>query len=100
MYVVPNSPAEKAGIAAALRRRIDALSSAWPGLRLEDQGSRFRVAIPDALRIGHEAHFALLIRKFLGYVRDPRSLPAWEKPNMTAKYYVTTKGVELARNTR
>lgn len=100
VYVVPNSPAEKAGIAAALRRRIDALSSAWPGLRLEDQGSRFRVAIPDALRIGHEAHFALLIRKFLGYVRDPRSLPAWEKPNMTAKYYVTTKGVELARNTR
>jgi hypothetical protein len=25
-------------------------------------------------------------------------LPAWEKPNMVAKYYVTTKGVELARH--
>jgi len=23
-------------------------------------------------------------------------LPAWEKPNMLAKYYVSTKGVEMA----
>ena len=31
----------------------------------------------------------------LGY--DRRALPAWEKPNMLAKYFVTTKGVHLAQ---
>jgi len=24
-------------------------------------------------------------------------MPAWERPNMLAKYYVTTKGAELSR---
>jgi hypothetical protein len=33
-------------------------------------------------------------------VHDPKALPAWEKPNMLAKYYVTTKGVELAQKQR
>ena len=30
-------------------------------------------------------------------LRDPGRLPAWEKPNMLAKYYVTTKAVEMSR---
>ena len=29
--------------------------------------------------------------------KDPRTLPAWEKKNMLAKYHVTTAGVERAR---
>ena len=55
------------------------------------------LAIPDALRVGHEAHFAQVTASYLRYVRDPRTLPAWERPNMLAKYYVTTKGTELSR---
>ena len=31
-------------------------------------------------------------------LRDRRTLPAWERPNMLAKYYVTTKGTELSRS--
>ena len=30
-------------------------------------------------------------------MKDPSSLPKWEKANMLAKYYVTTKAVELSR---
>jgi hypothetical protein len=47
-------------------------------------------------RVGHEAHFAEVTRQFFAYLKDPKTLPAWEKPNMLAKYYVSTKGVEMA----
>jgi hypothetical protein len=64
---------------------------------LEERGGEFRLSIPDRHRVGHEAHFAQVTRQFFEYLRNPGSLPAWEKPNMLAKYYVTTAGVELAQ---
>ena len=97
VYVVPNEPAVKAEVEAALTRKVALLQKTWPGIEVRADRERFQIVIPEALRIGHEAHFALLTRRFLDYVRDPKTLPAWEKPNMLAKYYVTTKGVGLAR---
>ena len=38
-----------------------------------------------------------MTQRFLRYVRDRPALPAWERPNMVAKYYVTTEGTALAR---
>jgi hypothetical protein len=35
--------------------------------------------------------------RFLEYLKDPVSMPAWERPNMLAKYYVTTQGLQLSR---
>ena len=49
-------------------------------------------------RVGHEAHFAQVTRNFLGYLRDRSTLPAWERPNMLAKYYVTTTGMEMSHS--
>jgi predicted dehydrogenase len=97
VYVIPNVAGDKAAVAAAIRQLLASLEAEWPGLDLVDQGDRLHVTIPDKHRIGHEAHFALLTARFLSYVKNPQTLPAWEKPNMLAKYYVTTKGVELAR---
>lgn len=97
VYVIPNAESDRATVRAALQKRVAALQSECPGVALEEQAGRLQVTIPDSLRISHEEHFALVARRFLEYVRDPQKLPAWEKPNMLAKYYVTTKGVELAR---
>ncbi|MCX7827358.1 MAG: oxidoreductase, partial [Verrucomicrobiae bacterium] len=97
VYVVPNREEDRPAIEAALRRRIERWGGAWPGLSFKAEGARFRVIIPDVHRVGHEAHFALLVREFLGYLRQPKTLPAWETPYMLAKYYVTTEGVKLAR---
>ncbi len=36
-------------------------------------------------------------RAFLGYLRDRTALPAWERPNMIAKYMVTTGGTAMSR---
>jgi len=97
VYVVPNRVGEMDQLLSALRQRLAGLQAAYPGVGLETQRGRFRLEIPAQYRVGHEAHFGLLTRRFLDYVANPRSLPAWEKPNMLAKYYVTTKGIELAR---
>jgi DNA-binding XRE family transcriptional regulator len=55
------------------------------------------VSIPDHYRTGHEAHFAEVTRQFLRYLEKKEKLPTWEKPNMLAKYFVTTGGVALSR---
>jgi predicted dehydrogenase len=90
LYVVPNLPQAMEPVRAALERKVAALQGAYPGVRVDDLGARLRVRIPDHHRTGHETHFAEVARRFLEYVRDPKTLPAWEKPNMVAKYYVTT----------
>jgi len=90
VYVAPNGPEQRAAVAAALRERIVRLQGAYPGLGCEDLGDELRVNIPEAYRVGHEAHFAQVLAQFLEYLRSPGSMPAWERPNMLAKYYVTT----------
>jgi predicted dehydrogenase len=97
LYVVPNTAGEKAAVLAAVQARIAALQPQYPGTAVADQGAELRVTIPDALRVGHEEHFAQVTQRFLRYVRDRSTLPAWERPNMLAKYYVTTEGTRLAR---
>jgi len=97
LYVVPNRPAEKAGVLAAVRARIRGLQDRYPGTSVEDLGPELRIGIPEGLRVGHEEHFAQVTQRFLRYVRDRGETPAWERPNMVAKYYVTTAGTSLAR---
>lgn len=97
LYVVPTTPGDKAAVLAAVRKKIAALQSEYPGTAVADQGAELRVTVPDPLRVGHEEHFAQVTHRFLRYVRDRGALPAWERPNMLAKYYVTTEGTRLAR---
>jgi predicted dehydrogenase len=97
LYVAPRTPALQPQVLAAVRRRVEALQGAYPGVALEDRGGAWRVTIPDVFRVGHEAHFAQVTRQFLSYLRDRGSLPAWERPNMLAKYFITTMGTELSR---
>ena len=52
--------------------------------------------IPDEYRVGHEAHFGQVTGNFLKYLSEGR-LPEWEVPCMIAKYYTTTRGLQMAR---
>src|SRR5437899_182995 len=92
LYIVPAKAEMKAQILTAVQAKIGALKNIYPDIRVEDRGAELHLTIPDSLRVGHEAHFAQVTGRFLSYLRDRRSLPAWERPNMLAKYYVTTKG--------
>jgi predicted dehydrogenase len=97
VYVVPNTPSDKAAVLAAVQKKLAAVQDRYPGTTVADLGPELRLAIPTALRIGHEDHFAQVTQRFLRYVRDRSTLPAWERPNMLAKYHVTTEGTALAR---
>lgn len=92
VYVVPYS----SEVRAALEAKLASLQGTFAGVGMEEVNGEFRLTIPDVFRVGHEAHFAEVTRQFFAYLRDPRTLPTWEKPNMLAKYYVSTVGVEIA----
>jgi predicted dehydrogenase len=97
LFVTPADPAKKQEVMAAVGRRLTALSEKFPGLSVDERGKDIHVVIPDRFRTSHEEHFGEVARRFFGFLKNPRSLPAWEKPNMLSKYWTTTKGTELSR---
>lgn len=54
------------------------------------------VPIPAAERTSHEDHFANVMAEFVQNVRQPESVPEWERANALAKYFITTQAVALA----
>ena len=91
LYIVP-----EAEIGPGLERRIAALQPEFSGIGLDRRAGEWRVVVPDALRLGHDAHFAEFTRRFIDYVEKPGSFPARETTNLLAKYHVTTEGVGLS----
>src|SRR5262249_39565795 len=96
LYVSP-AGAEKSAVLEALRRKVAELQTRLPGIAVHDQGNRLWVSIPARYRVGHEAHFGEGATLFFRYLREPKALPAWEKANMLAKYWLTTQGVQWAQ---
>jgi predicted dehydrogenase len=82
---------------ALLTAKFKPVQDKFPGVTLKKLAKGWEVMIPEKYKEGHEAHFAHVTEKFLEYVKKG-DMPAWEVPNMIAKYYTTTKGLELARN--
>jgi predicted dehydrogenase len=85
LYVVP-----QVDIAVALERRVAALAADHSGLGLEKHGGEWKIVIPDALRIGHDAHFRELTKGFLARIEASALLTTEEQANLLAKYYVCT----------
>lgn len=85
LYVVP-----EADVGAVLQGRIAALATTSPGLGLERCDGEWKIVIPDALRIGHDAHFRELTKGFLGRIERREALTDAERQNLLAKYFVTT----------
>lgn len=98
VYVIQNPGADRSDISAALHRKITSLQARFEGLGVQEHGDEFRLTIPERYRVGHEAHFAQVTRQFFEYVRHPGTLPVSEAPNMLAKYFTTTAGVDAARS--
>lgn len=102
---VPEVFVAATGVAhAELLANLAAACAGWqgefPGLAVEDRGAEARLAIPAALRTGHEDHFAAVMEELVGYLQTPRSVPEWEAVNARTKYHLTTRAVELARGRR
>jgi predicted dehydrogenase len=96
LYVEPAPGARADELAASLKKAVAELQSRYPGIELEPHDNSWQVLIPDEHRIGHEAHFRNVTEKYLQYLSQGK-LPEWEVPNMIAKYYITTRALQLAQ---
>jgi hypothetical protein len=81
--------------ATTLDQALPHVQAKYPGIGLKQTDDGWEVTVPASYHVGHEAHFGQVTEQFLRYVADG-ALPAWEVPNMLAKYYTTTTALELA----
>jgi predicted dehydrogenase len=81
-----------------LTEALKTITAKYPGITLtqKERGS-WIVEVPERYHNGHEAHFGQVTENFLKYLSEG-ALPAWEVPNMIAKYYITTHALEMAKN--
>lgn len=94
LYVHPEG--DKAGFDTGVQQAIKTVAAKYEGVTVEKSADGFKVIIPEKYKVGHEAHFSEVLKRYLDYLRN-KNMPAWEVPCMLAKYYVTTAAVELAR---
>jgi len=87
--------ASPAQLASALEKAVADLEAEYPGVELKQEDKLWHILIPDKYRIGHEAHFAQVMDRYLKYLIG--KLPAWEATNMITKYYITTTALGLAK---
>ena len=72
------------------------MEKTYPGIALENEGERYQISIPKALREGHEAHFAAVTKRFISFFKATQ-IPDWEITNMLSKYRLTTNALILAQ---
>jgi len=99
LYVEKRSSDSAEQFERTLRAAIAELSAQWPGLELKlkavDAGKSWQVVIPEKTATPHEGTFARVTENYLRYLAAGK-LPAWEVPNMLAKYYTTAEAYRLS----
>lgn len=93
LYIEPLKATDAYEKAAA--QVVAKIAQQYAGISLKKNEKGWEVIIPEVLKEGHESHFARVTEKYLEYL-SKRNMPAWEVPNMLAKYYTTTQARKLA----
>ena len=93
LYIVANG--NQNNFESTIKNAITKVNATYPGVEIEKAANGWKVVIPQSYKIGHEAHFGQVMTRYLEYLKD-KKLPAWEVPNMLAKYYTSTKALEMA----
>jgi len=97
LYVEANEGENKEELNKELNSSFAKLQTKYPGIEVEKENDYWHIIIPPKYRIGHEAHFGQVMKRYLNYLIDGK-LPEWEVPNMITKYYTTTTALEMASN--
>lgn len=95
LYIEPTAGTDMKAFETAIMDDLKQINDKYPGVELKKNSAGWEVIIPDKYKVGHEDHFAQVAKAYFQYLRDGK-LPAWEVPNMLAKYYTTTKAREVA----
>ena len=95
LYIEPATSKAATNLPAALARAVQDMNVTYPGIDVQRAGNEWRAIVPQSYHVGHEAHFGQVASAFLRYVAEG-ALPAWEVPNMIAKYHTTTRALAVA----
>lgn len=96
LYIEPVKGADLKAFEADMKTVLAKIQDKYPGVDARKSGNTWAVFIPESYHNGHEAHFGQVTEKYLQYLKEGH-MPAWEVPNMIAKYYITTKALEIAK---
>ncbi|WP_461139122.1 putative oxidoreductase C-terminal domain-containing protein [Spirosoma pomorum] len=97
LYIEPITT--NAAYESSLTAAVNTLQQRYPGVSVKKNDKGWEVIIPEKYNVGHEAHFSQVTENFLKYLQAGK-LPAWEVPNMIAKYYTTTQALKLAKESK
>lgn len=96
LYILPSVGSEnQSAYGQQVLEQMNGIKARYPGVELKKINKGWEVLIPEEYKNGHEAHFAQVTTRFLSYLKNG-NMPAWEVPNMLAKYYTTTQALSLA----
>lgn len=93
LYIFPVEAT--AAYTAAVEEGIKKLSADYPGISLKKAAGGWSLEIPASYKVGHEAHFAQVMERYLQYLKS-HHLPPWEEADMLAKYYTATRALQIA----
>ena len=93
LYIEPIK--NDAAFQKTIEEEFSKISAKFPGVELYKAANGWSIKLPVSLLEGHESHFARVTNNFLEYLKN-KNMPAWEVPNMLAKYYTTTKALETS----
>jgi predicted dehydrogenase len=79
----------------SLQEGLKEIQQKYSGVELSKSGNGWQVIIPDSFKIAHEQQFALVVKKYIEYLKEGK-MPDWEISGMLAKYYTTTQALEKA----
>jgi predicted dehydrogenase len=96
LYIEPHADVDAVSWKAALDKAAAEITAKYPGVVIKDLGGRHEVVIPDSYKAGHEAHFAQVAGRFLGFLKDGGT-PSWEVPNTLAKYRTIMEAYKMSR---
>ena len=96
LYVEPVGSTAREELEMALETALQDIRLSYPDVTTRPTEDGWEVVIPEALRLGHEAHFAQVTEQYLRYLVDG-TMPEWERTNMLTKYYITMQAYQMSR---
>ncbi len=96
LYVEPVAQTNKSEMEAALQSALEKIREKHPDITIKSSSKGWEIEIPEKFKVGHEAHFAEVTKKYLEYLAAGK-MPDWELKNMITKYYITMQAYALSR---
>lgn len=98
LYIQKPDGSDENQFSGNLQKAIEKIQTTYPFVSVSSTSTKgeYLINIPLENREGHESHFRYVAEDFFSFLTH-KDMPEWEKTNTLAKYYITTKGIEVAK---